>query len=40
MVRSGIITRLRAAQALERMLEHGSRLPQDECKRRIREWTT
>jgi len=38
MVQRGAITPLRAAEALERMLNRGSRLPWAECQRRIRRW--
>ena len=38
MVRLGIVAREQAAQALEQMLERGSRLPQVECQQRLRQW--
>jgi hypothetical protein len=38
MVRLGIVARGQAAQALEQMLERGSRLPQAECQKRFRQW--
>jgi hypothetical protein len=38
MVRLAVIPPLVAAQALERMLEKGSRLPWDECRERLRQW--
>jgi len=38
MVRTGILTPRTAADSLESMLRAGSRLPQDECTRRIRPW--
>ena len=38
MVRLGIVARGQAAQALEQMLEQGSRLPQAECQKRLRRW--
>jgi hypothetical protein len=38
MVRVAVIPPLVAAQALERMLEKGSRLPWGECQARIRRW--
>jgi hypothetical protein len=38
MVRLGIVASVQAAQALEQMLEQGSRLPRAECQRRLREW--
>jgi predicted nucleic acid-binding protein len=38
MVRLAVIPPLVAAQALERMLEKGSRLPWDECQTRFRQW--
>jgi predicted nucleic acid-binding protein len=38
MVRLGIVARGQAAQALEQMLERGSRLPQAECQQRLRQW--
>lgn len=38
MVCLGIIARGEAAQALEQMLERGSRLPQAECQQRLRQW--
>ena len=37
-VRLALIPPLVAAQALERMLESGSRLPWDECQARFRRW--
>ena len=40
MVRLGVITPSQAAQALERMLARGSRLPQAECQKRLRQWRT
>lgn len=36
----GIITPLEGARALEKMLKKGSRLPSDECERRIKKWKT
>jgi predicted nucleic acid-binding protein len=38
MVRLEIVAREKAAQALEQMLERGSRLPQAECQQRFRQW--
>jgi predicted nucleic acid-binding protein len=38
MVRLGVVTPSHAAEALERMLARGSRLPEVECQRRIQEW--
>jgi len=38
MVEQGVIPSRRAAEALERMLECGTRLPQVECDRRLRRW--
>jgi predicted nucleic acid-binding protein len=38
MVRLGIVAQRQAAQALEQMLERGSRLPQAECQQRLRQW--
>jgi predicted nucleic acid-binding protein len=38
MVRLGVVARGKAAQALERMLERGSRLPQAECQHRLQQW--
>ena len=38
MLRLAVIPPLVAAQALERMLEKGSRLPWDECQERLRQW--
>ena len=38
MVRLGIVAQAKAAQALEQMLGRGSRLPQAECQRRLRQW--
>ncbi|HEY77354.1 MAG TPA: DUF3368 domain-containing protein [Thermoflexia bacterium] len=38
MVRCGVIVPPRAAEALERMLNRGSRLPWAECQRRTRRW--
>jgi predicted nucleic acid-binding protein len=38
MLRLAVIPPLVAAQALERMLEKGSRLPWDECQTRFRQW--
>ncbi len=38
MVRLGVVPPGQAAQALERMLARGSRLPHDECQVRIRRW--
>jgi hypothetical protein len=40
MVRLEVIAPPQAAQALERMLRRGSRLPQAECQRRIQQWRT
>ncbi len=37
LVRLGTIVPLQAA-ALEHMLAHGRRLPQDECQKRIERW--
>ncbi len=39
MVRLGIVASVQAAQALERMLKQGSRLPRAECQKRLREWS-
>jgi predicted nucleic acid-binding protein len=38
MVRLGIVARGKAAQALEQMLERGSRLPQAGCEKRLQQW--
>ncbi len=38
MVRLAVIPPLVAAQALERMLEKGGRLPWDKCEKRLRRW--
>ena len=38
MVRSAVVTPLRAAQALEQMLTQGSRLPRAECQQRLQRW--
>jgi predicted nucleic acid-binding protein len=38
MVHLGIVTRGKAAWALAQMLERGSRLPQAECQKRLRQW--
>jgi len=38
MLRLQHLTRARAAEALERMLAGGRRLPADECQRRLRRW--
>jgi predicted nucleic acid-binding protein len=38
MVRLGVVAPAGAAEALERMLERGSRLPKAECRRRLRKW--
>ncbi len=38
MVRLKIISQLQAAEALKLMCERGSRLPQDECDKRLKEW--
>jgi len=38
MVRLGMVAPMQAAQALEHMLERGSRLPQTECQKRLRQW--
>jgi predicted nucleic acid-binding protein len=38
MVRLEVITSDRAAQALEQMLAWGSRLPQAECQKRLKQW--
>lgn len=39
MVRLKIISQLRAADALKLMCERGSRLPQDECDKRLKKWS-
>jgi len=39
MVRLQVIAPIKAAQALERMLGRGSRLPRTECQKRLREWS-
>ncbi len=38
MVRLQIISQVQAAGSLKLMCEKGSRLPQDECDKRLREW--
>ena len=38
LTRVAVIPPLVAAQAPERMLEKGSRLPWDECEKRLRQW--
>lgn len=38
MVRLKVVAPPQAAQALEQMLARGSRLPQAECQRRLRQW--
>jgi uncharacterized protein YacL len=38
MVRLEVIAPSQAAQALQRMLARGSRLPQTECQRRLQKW--
>jgi predicted nucleic acid-binding protein len=38
MVRLAVVPPRLAAQALERMLEHGSRLPLNECQERLERW--
>jgi len=38
MVRLGVVAPAGAAEALERMLAQGRRLPEVECRRRLREW--
>lgn len=38
MVRLGLVSPVPAAQALEQMLERGSRLPQTERQKRLRQW--
>jgi predicted nucleic acid-binding protein len=40
MVRLEVIAPPQAAQALERMLARGSRLPRAECQRRLQQWRT
>jgi len=40
MVRLGVVPPRYAAQALQRMLAQGRRLPQNECHKRIRRWRT
>lgn len=40
LLRFAIIAPMQAAEGLERMLAHGSRLPEDECRRRIQQWRT
>ena len=37
-VRLGVVSPVQAAQALEQMLERGSRLPQTERQKRLRQW--
>ena len=39
MVRLKVVAPIQAAQALERMLKQGSRLPRAECQKRLREWS-
>ena len=38
LVRLAIVTPAKATEGLECMLRHGSRLPEDECERRLRRW--
>ena len=38
MVRVQCLTRARAAEAMEKMLAQGRRLPEDECQRRLTRW--
>lgn len=38
LVQLGVITPARAAEALERMLTHGTRLPRAECQKRLDQW--
>ena len=38
LVRQAVITPMEAAEALERMLESGRRLPEAECRARLRRW--
>ena len=38
LVRWGIIDQRKALRALEKMLAHGNRLPENECQRRMRRW--
>jgi predicted nucleic acid-binding protein len=38
LVQCAVIPSQRAAEGLERMLAYGRRLPEDECKRRLRQW--
>jgi len=38
LVRLGVVAPARAAEALERMLTHGTRLPRAECQKRLERW--
>lgn len=38
LVRQGIVTPQKAAQALEKMRAKGTRLPRAECERRLKQW--
>jgi predicted nucleic acid-binding protein len=38
MVRLAVVAPVQVAQALERMLERGSRLPRAECHKRLQQW--
>jgi len=38
LIRLAIVTPAKAAECLECMVRHGSRLPEDECERRLRRW--
>ena len=39
LVAKRVLARKLAAVKLRAMIDHGARLPEDECKRRFREWT-